>query len=79
LALSGISSEAKKLLVISVWNDEAEASGAEPLIDAIGLMTERDPEAQFIITAKARLQGYALAAVIGCLVLYAPNALPCSP
>ena len=58
IALNGIPAEAKKLLAVMTWDYEAKASGARLLIDAMGLIAERYPEARLIIAAKARHQRY---------------------
>lgn len=52
VALDGIFQSAPKLLAVMTWNYEGKASGAHLLIDAMGPITEKCPDARLIIAAK---------------------------
>ncbi|MGH7927832.1 MAG: glycosyltransferase family 4 protein [Candidatus Binatia bacterium] len=58
IPIQGIPAEAPKLLSTMTWDYEAKAAGARLLIDAMGLITERYPEARLIIAAKTSHSRY---------------------
>lgn len=59
ISIQGIPPEAPKLLSTMTWDYEGKAGGARLLIDAMGLITESDPEARLIIAAKTNHPRYA--------------------
>jgi len=59
ISIEGVPSEAPKLLATMTWNYERKAAGARLLIDAMGFITERYPEACLIIAAKTNHSRYA--------------------
>jgi glycosyltransferase involved in cell wall biosynthesis len=59
ISIEGVPSHAPKLLATMTWDYEAKAAGARLTIDAMGLITERYPEARLIIAAKTNHPRYA--------------------
>jgi glycosyltransferase involved in cell wall biosynthesis len=59
ISIEGVPSHAPKLLATMTWDYEAKAAGARLIIDAMGLITERYPEARLIIAAKTNHPRYA--------------------
>jgi glycosyltransferase involved in cell wall biosynthesis len=56
--IEGIPADAPKLVSTMTWDYEAKAAGARLTIDAMGLITERYPEARLIIAAKTNHPRY---------------------
>ena len=61
LPMDGPSSKAAKLLAVMTWDHERKSSGARLLIDAMGLIIEKIPEARLTFAAYASHWGYARA------------------
>lgn len=59
ISIEGVPSDAPKLLATMTWDYEGKAAGARLIIDAMGLITERYPEARLIIAAKTNHLRYA--------------------
>lgn len=59
ISIEGIPPDAPKILSLMTWNYEAKAAGARLLIDSMGLIMEKYPEAHLIIAAKVRRERYA--------------------
>ena len=59
ISMEGIPEGAPKLLSTMTWDYEGKAAGARLLIDAMGLIAERNAEARLIIAAKASHSRYA--------------------
>ena len=58
ISIAGIPAEAPKLLSTMTWNYEGKAAGARLLIEAMGLIVEKFPEARLIIAAKTSHSRY---------------------
>lgn len=58
LTIDGIPPKTTKLLAVMTWNYEGKAAGARLLIDAMGLITAKYPEARLIIAAKTSRDRY---------------------
>lgn len=58
ISIDGIPSEAPKILATMTWNNAGKATGARLLIDAMGPILERYPEARLIIAAKTGHRRY---------------------
>jgi glycosyltransferase involved in cell wall biosynthesis len=58
ISIDGIPSEAPKILATMTWNYAGKAAGARLLIDAMGRVTERYPEARLIMAVKVRRRSY---------------------
>ena len=61
LPMDGPSSKAAKLLAVMTWDHEGKSSGARLLIDAMGLIIEKIPEAHLTFAVYASHWGYARA------------------
>jgi len=59
ISIEGVPSKAPKLLATMTWDYEEKAAGARLIIDAMGLITERYPEARLTIAAKTNHPRYA--------------------
>jgi glycosyltransferase involved in cell wall biosynthesis len=58
IPIEGTPPEAAKLLAVMTWNYEGKSAGARLLIDAMGFITEKYPDARLIIAAKKRRDHY---------------------
>jgi glycosyltransferase involved in cell wall biosynthesis len=59
ISIEGVPAGAPKLLSTMTWDYEAKAAGARLLIEAMGRITERCPEAHLVIAAKISHSRYA--------------------
>lgn len=59
LSIDGVSSDAPKLLAVMTWNYDGKAAGGRLLMDAMGYVVEKHPDARLIIGAKTSHGRYA--------------------
>jgi glycosyltransferase involved in cell wall biosynthesis len=52
ISIEGIPADAQKVISTMTWDYEGKAAGARLIIDAMGFITEKSPEARLIIAAK---------------------------
>lgn len=58
-AIDGVPASAPKLLAVMTWNYPAKAAGGRFLVDAMGPVTRRVPDARLVIAARASHRRYA--------------------
>jgi glycosyltransferase involved in cell wall biosynthesis len=59
ISIEGIPADAQKVISTMTWDYEGKAAGARLIIDAMGFITEKSPEARLIIAAKTNHPRYA--------------------